>query len=36
MIPFLVKLNHNGLITYPNSFNKVMSGTVKERHSSAP
>lgn len=29
-IPFLVKLNHNELLTYPNSFNQVMFGTVKE------
>lgn len=29
-IPFLVKLNHNELLTYPNSYNQVMFGTVKE------
>lgn len=29
-IPFLVKLNHNELLTYPNSFNQVMFGTVRE------
>ncbi len=29
-IPFLVKLNHNELMTYPNSFDQVMFGTVKE------
>lgn len=29
-IPFLVKINHNELLTYPNSFNQVMFGTVKE------
>lgn len=29
-IPFIVKLNHNELLTYPNSFNQVMFGTVKE------
>lgn len=29
-IPFIVKLNHNELLTYPNSFNQVMFGTVHE------
>ena len=29
-IPFLVKLNHNELLTYPNSFDQVLFGTVKE------
>lgn len=29
-IPFVVKLNHNELLTYPNSFNQVMFGTVRE------
>ncbi|MCM1110322.1 MAG: class I fructose-bisphosphate aldolase [Clostridium sp.] len=29
-IPFLVKLNHNELLTYPNSYNQVMFGTVRE------
>lgn len=29
-IPFLVKLNHNELLTYPNSFDQVMFGKVKE------
>ena len=29
-IPFIVKLNHNGLSTYPNSYDQVMFGTVKE------
>ena len=28
-IPFVVKLNHNELMTYPNSYNQVMFGTVK-------
>lgn len=28
-IPFLVKLNHNELLTYPNSYNQIMFGTVK-------
>src|SRR5579864_542781 len=29
-IPFLVKLNHNELMTYPNKFDQIMFGTVKE------
>ena len=29
-IPFLVKLNHNELMTYPNSFDQVLFGNVKE------
>lgn len=29
-IPFIVKLNHNELLTYPNSYNQVMFGTVHE------
>lgn len=29
-IPFIVKLNHNELLTYPNSYNQIMFGTVKE------
>ncbi|MCM1138083.1 MAG: class I fructose-bisphosphate aldolase [Duncaniella sp.] len=29
-IPFLVKLNHNELLTYPNSYNQVMFGTIRE------
>lgn len=29
-IPFVVKLNHNELMTYPNSYDQVMFGTVKE------
>ena len=29
-IPFLVKLNHNELLTYPNSYNQIVFGTVKE------
>lgn len=29
-IPFMVKINHNELLTYPNQFNQVMFGTVKE------
>ena len=29
-IPFIVKLNHNELLTYPNRFDQVMFGTVRE------
>lgn len=29
-IPFLVKINHNELLTYPNSYNQVLFGTIKE------
>jgi class I fructose-bisphosphate aldolase len=31
-IPFLVKINHNELITYPNSFEQILFGTVKQAH----
>src|SRR6266436_5002245 len=29
-IPFLVKLNHNELLTFPNKFDQIMFGTVKQ------
>ena len=29
-IPFLVKLNHNELLTYPNKFDQIMFGSVKQ------
>ena len=29
-IPFIVKLNHNELVSYPNTYNQVMFGTVEE------
>ncbi|MFC2152113.1 class I fructose-bisphosphate aldolase [Bacteroidota bacterium] len=29
-IPFIVKLNHNELMTYPNKFDQIMFGTVEE------
>jgi len=29
-IPFLVKINHNELLTYPNKFDQVMFGKVKQ------
>ena len=31
-IPFLVKINHNELLTYPNKFDQVMFGTVEEAY----
>jgi class I fructose-bisphosphate aldolase len=29
-IPFVVKINHNELLTYPNKFDQIMFGTIKE------
>jgi class I fructose-bisphosphate aldolase len=29
-IPFIVKINHNELLTYPNRFDQVLFGTVRE------
>ena len=29
-IPFVVKINHNELLTYPNKFDQVLFGTIKE------
>jgi class I fructose-bisphosphate aldolase len=29
-IPFIVKINHNELLTYPNRFDQVMFGTVRQ------
>lgn len=29
-IPFIVKVNHNELLTYPNKYDQVMFGSVKE------
>lgn len=29
-IPFIVKINHNELLTYPNQFDQVMFGTVEQ------
>lgn len=31
-IPFIVKINHNELLTYPNKFDQVMFGTVDQAH----
>lgn len=29
-IPFIVKINHNELLTYPNSFEQILFGTVEQ------
>jgi class I fructose-bisphosphate aldolase len=29
-IPFIVKINHNELLTYPNAFDQVMFGTIEQ------
>lgn len=29
-IPFIVKINHNELLTYPNKFDQIMYGTVED------
>jgi class I fructose-bisphosphate aldolase len=31
-IPFIVKINHNELLTYPNKFDQVMFGTIDQAH----
>src|SRR3989440_678895 len=31
-IPFIVKINHNELLTYPNKFDQILFGTIKEAH----
>ena len=31
-MPFIVKINHNELLTLPNKFDQVLFGTVKEAH----
>lgn len=31
-IPFIVKINHNELLTYPNSFEQILFGTVQEAY----
>src|SRR6516225_10496313 len=31
-IPFLVKVNHNELLTFPNQFNQISFGTVQEAY----
>ena len=30
--PFIVKLNHNELLTYPNSYDQIMFGSVQRAH----
>src|SRR5689334_4713457 len=29
-IPFIVKVNHNEFLTYPNKFDQIMFGTIKQ------
>ena len=31
-IPFVVKINHNELLTYPNKFDQILFGTVDQAH----
>ncbi len=31
-IPFIVKVNHNELLTYPNKFDQILFGTVKDAY----
>ncbi len=31
-IPFLVKINHNELLTYPNKYDQIMFGTIKQAY----
>src|SRR5580692_10922300 len=31
-IPFIVKMNHNELLTHPNKFDQVLFGTIKEAY----
>lgn len=31
-IPFIVKLNHNELLTYPNDFSQILFGTVEQAY----
>jgi class I fructose-bisphosphate aldolase len=31
-IPFIVKINHNELLTYPNKFDQVMFGTIEQAY----
>jgi len=31
-IPFIVKINHNELMTYPNSFDQIMFGNIDQAH----
>jgi class I fructose-bisphosphate aldolase len=31
-IPFMVKINHNELLTYPNKFDQIMFGTIQQAY----
>ena len=31
-IPFIVKINHNELLTYPNKYDQIMFGSIKEAY----
>jgi class I fructose-bisphosphate aldolase len=31
-IPFVVKINHNELLSYPNKFDQIMFGTIQQAH----
>src|SRR6516225_4547116 len=31
-IPFIVKINHNELLTFPNQFNQILFGTIQEAY----
>lgn len=31
-IPFIVKINHNELLTYPNNFDQIMFGTIEQAY----
>ncbi|HZT59187.1 MAG TPA: class I fructose-bisphosphate aldolase [Pyrinomonadaceae bacterium] len=31
-IPFIVKINHNELLTYPNKFDQILFGTIEEAY----
>src|ERR1051325_1312252 len=31
-IPFIVKINHNELLTFPNKFDQILFGTVEQSH----
>lgn len=31
-IPYIVKINHNELMTYPNKFDQIMFGSIKSAH----
>jgi fructose-bisphosphate aldolase, class I len=31
-IPFIVKINHNELLTYPNSYEQILFGTVEQAY----